>query len=80
MCKHVVDSAGRFGEDGGIRVGCGDGRERGVRSIKVGTGMLGGAVGGAAGRFSGKVEAGKWLWCANIKDGRRAHLSRAARW
>ena len=50
MCQHVVESAERCGEYGGIRGGGGDRFVRGARSIEVGTGMLGGAVGGAAGR------------------------------
>ena len=48
--RHVAESAGRFGEYGGIRGGGGDRLVREAGSIEVGTGMLGGAVGGAAGR------------------------------
>ena len=50
MWKHVVESAERFGEHGEIRGGGGDRCVREARSIEVGTGMLGDAVGGAAGR------------------------------
>jgi hypothetical protein len=50
VCQHVVESAERCGEYGGIRGGGGDRFVRRARSIEVGTGMLGGAVGGAAGR------------------------------
>ena len=51
VCKHAVESAEMLGWDGGIRGGGGD------RSIEVGTGMLGGAVGGAAGR---PIAQAKW--------------------
>ena len=37
----VVESAGRFGEDGGIRVGGGDRCVREAESTSVGTDMLG---------------------------------------
>ena len=57
VCQHVVESAERCGEYGGIRGGGGDRFVRGARSIEVGTGMLGGAVGGAAGR---PIAQAKW--------------------
>ena len=57
VCKHVVESAERFGEDGEKRVG-GDRRVREAEFNRVGLDMFGGAVGGAAGKLSGKVEAG----------------------
>ena len=61
----MVESAERFGEHGGIRGGGGDRCVREARSIEVGTGMLGDAVGGAAGRpekmkRSAAVALGTW--------------------
>ena len=59
MCMDVVESAERFDEDGAGRVGGGDRRGKGARSIEVGLDILGAGAGkGATGKDSGKVEAG----------------------
>ena len=57
----MVESAEWLGEDDGIRVGGGGRCVREAEFVVVRLAMLGGAVGGAAGRLRGKVEADNWF-------------------